>query len=256
VTVAGVVMAHERRGDWARDLSKQLDLPIVFDRVDDRHETGLRCIGAGLDSDATHWLIVQDDALVCRDLLAGVAEAVEVSQDRLVGLYVGNVRPQTGQVGEKVAAARAQGVSWLSMPGPWWGVGIVIPAVHLPDLYRHYWHSREQNYDRRIEKWAKAAGVECWYTNPSLVDHRTGEENPSLVAKRTGLNRCARWFIGADASALDVDWSLTPPPPPPSVVWRDTRTSRTVTAEAGTPRARQFDQSPRWERVEQAAVSA
>lgn len=253
MTVAGVVMAHEKRRPWAEGLAEQLGLPICWDRINDRHETGFRCLEAGISSDASHWLVVQDDAITCRDLLAGLDQAVRVSEDRIVGLYVGNVRPQAATSTRKVAAAREQGRSWLALPGPWWGVGIVIPTVHLSSLVGHYEASRHENYDRRIEKWAAAAKVGCWYTVPSLVEHRHGDENPSLVPKRTATQRRARWFIGADESALDVDWTLTPPPP---LTFRDIRNGRTTTAEPGSSRARTLSRSPRWQQVDEVAVPA
>lgn len=209
MSVAGVVMAHKKRETWAEELSVDLGLPIVWDQVNDRHETGLRCLRAGLDHGATHHVVVQDDGLPCRDLLDGLAKATEFSGDRIVGLYVGN----TGSHADRLLkTARSTGRSWMVRPRGMvlWGVALVIPTVHLPELIRGYEKSREQNYDRRIEHWADQHGVDTWFTVPSLVDHRHGDENPSLVPGRTSTSRHARWYIGADASAVDVDWSLVP----------------------------------------------
>lgn len=244
MTISGVVMAHKKRAAWAEQLSTTLGLPVVWDRIDDRHETGLRCLEA-FDESASHHLIVQDDAIVCQDLLAGLEQAVQVSGDRVVGLYVGNVRPDAKRVGREVAAARMGGVSWLPMQGPWWGVGILIPTVHMPDLIGSYSASRQENYDRRIATWASRAKVECWYTMPSLVDHRSGEENPSLVAGRTSMTRRARWFIGEDSSALDVDWTRVPAPA--FQMWRNRQTGRVVRVRAA--QVRQFERTPTFERV-------
>lgn len=248
--IGGVIMAHRKREAWAEELSDQLGFPVVWDRVNDRHETGLRCLQAGISSDATHHVVIQDDAIVCRDLIAGLEQAVQTSDDRLVGLYVGNVRPHAATVGKKVDEAQRAGRSWVAMNGPMWGVGIVVPTVHLPALVAHYSKSREQNYDRRIERWATAAKVECWYTIPSLVEHRSGEENPSLVPGRPSLTRRARVFIGADASALDVDWSLTPPPT--VEFWRQVGTNRVTRTPPGSNQARRLEASPQWEQVVEA----
>lgn len=206
--IGGVVMAHAKRKAWAEELSEQLAIPIVWDRVNDRHETGLRCLQAGMDSGSSHWLIVQDDALVCRDLIAALDLAVQVAGERLVGLYAGNTssRMRTLQ-----ATARKAGSAWVERISgeTLWGVGIVVPTVHLPSLVEFYTHSKDVNYDRRVEKWADSRSVPIWYTAPSLVEHRT-EDNPSLVPGRTSVTRKAAWFIGENESGLDVDWTRVP----------------------------------------------
>lgn len=246
MTVAGVVMAHPKRRAWAEELSVELELPIVWDRVNDRHDTGLRCIEAGVDAAADHWLIVQDDAIVCRDLVAGVEAAATVSRNRVIGLYVGNTRPQTGRVEKLIAAVRANGSSWLEAPGPWWGVGIVIPVPYLPNLAEAFARSTEQNYDRRVEKWVERTRVGCWYTVPSLVDHRHGDENPSLVEGRGCDGRRARYFIGADESALSIDWTRAPIE---GELWRNLRTGQIRNVRSDSPQASRFARSPEWARV-------
>jgi hypothetical protein len=249
MTVTGVVMADGRRAAWAEELADHLGLPITWDKVSDRHETGLRCLQAGLDAsqDVSHWLVVQDDALVARDLLAGLTEAVKVSGDRIVGLYAGHTNQQ---IRRQMRAAQTTGVSWVprSKATTLWGVGLVIPTVHLTELIAHYQKSREQNYDRRIERWADAAKVECWFTAPSLVDHRVGPENPSLVPNRTSLDRRACWFHGG--SALDIDWSKVSPPP--TGLWRKVGTQQITKARPGTPQALRLEQSGRYEPVVEA----
>src|SRR5690606_6148142 len=41
----------------------------------------------------------------------------------------------------------------------------------------------------------------------SLVEHRHGTENPSLIPGRTGRDRRAYMFLGEDNSAADIDWA-------------------------------------------------
>lgn len=247
MTIGGVVMAHRQREEWAEELSSHLALPIVWDRVNDRHETGLRCLEAGIGSGVSHWLVVQDDAIVCRDFLAGLTEAVKVSQERVVGLYVGNWRREAQAVTIGVRDARRTFSPWLEMPGPWWGVGIVVPVVHLLELTAHFRASTVQNYDRRIERWVTAAGVGCWYTMPSLVEHRTGPENPSLVIGegRTSLTRRAQWFLG-DRSALSIDWTKPAIRPGAHAVWRNTLTGRVLRVRPGSMQAVRLSASGAW----------
>jgi hypothetical protein len=244
--ISVALMCHPRRQRWVPDLAARLDHPaeVVWDRIDDRHETGLRCLEA-FDPAATHHLVVQDDALPCRDLVAGLERAVQVSGDRVLGLYVGNVRPDATRVTRDVIAAQQAESSWLAMPGPWWGVAVLIPTVHMPSLIESFRASTQTNYDRRIATWAGKAKVECWYTMPSLVDHRSGEENPSLVPGRTSTSRRARWFIGEDASALDVDWTRLPAPT--HELWRHRRTGKVIRVRP--TQVRQLERSGQYEPV-------
>jgi hypothetical protein len=96
--------------------------------------------------------------------------------------------------------------SFMVHKGPWWGVGIVLPTKSIRDLISYYdAMSAVPNYDRRIARYFESKGLYCYYTVPSLVDHRI-EDNPSLVAGRGSDGRYAYNFIGP-RSALDIDWS-------------------------------------------------
>lgn len=211
MTISTVIMAHQRRKTWAEDLAHELDAEIVWDRRNDRIGTGLRCLQA-YDPAATHHLVVQDDAVVCRDLIPALEVATKVSEDRIVGLYLGAGRPLSRpRISQLAAAADQRGVVWISWPGTIWGVAILYPVAHLDRLIRSYRHATQPRYDGRIENCARKHGSRWWYTWPSLVDHRDAPANPSIAnadhpdARKPG--RVAYRFIGADRSALDVDWT-------------------------------------------------
>jgi hypothetical protein len=207
-------MAHPKRQRWIPGLVDALDREptVVWDRNNDRWDTGRRSLLA-YDPDATHHLVVQDDALVCRDLVAGLEQAVAHTGDHPLGLYIGMVRPSAATVARKVRDAQTFGARFVKMDGPWWGVGIVVPTGHIEDLVR--WADRRSdiaNYDKRISRWYRTVkGLDCWYPFPSLVEHRHGEENPSLIPGRSGTNRRAWQFLGTDRSALNIDWTYRPP---------------------------------------------
>lgn len=184
------------------ELVESLDRPvtIVWDEHNDRHDTGIRAVQA-YDPTCTHHLVIQDDAVACRDLLAGTERALKtVPPANPVSLYVGRVKPFRKMVEHAVSAAD-ESVSWITMAGIYWGVGVVLPIAAIDDMARWYLHSNVQNYDRRMSRWFEKQGIDCWYTWPSLVDHR-GDE--SLVRARTA-RRSAHRFI--EGSALTVDWS-------------------------------------------------
>ena len=99
--------------------------------------------------------------------------------------------------GRPVRGPPVPGASWLVMDQLW------RRHRSLPRL--RTWSpgatGRPSNYDTRMSRWLGEASR--WYPWPSLV-HR---ESPSLVPGRGHAGRVARRFIGADASALDIDYS-------------------------------------------------
>jgi hypothetical protein len=198
-------MAHPRRAAFIPELEAKLDRPATVvwdDGSNSRWGTGRRALLA-YDPAASHHLVIQDDAVIPRDLAAGLEAALQhAPQDVPVCLYVGKVRPYREMVTEY--AARAQDGSWLVMDRLNWGVAVVVPTTIIDDLVAFCDAQTIPNYDSRMSKWFEANGTPVWYPWPSLVDHR---ESPSLVPGRGHAGRVAHHFIGADISALDVDYT-------------------------------------------------
>lgn len=216
MTISVAVMAHPARADMVPSVVDALDAEpvVVFDQKNNRWDTGRRSLLA-YDPAASHHLVVQDDAILCRDLVAGLERALKhVPAASPLGLYTGRLRPRHRRVAAMAAHSLEAGSPWLVMEGPWWGVAIVMPT-HLIDACVAWGddHPQIENYDTRITRFFAARRVDCWYTMPSLVDHRT--DHRSLIPGRTGI-RSAHRFIGADVSATSIDWAVPPPGPPPS----------------------------------------
>lgn len=208
--ISTVIRAHPKRREWADQLAVTLDATVVWDRHNDEVETGLRCLQA-YDPAASHHLIVEDDAVVCRDLVAGVERAVDVAGDRIVGLYIGAGRPLSRfRLNQLARGADQAAASWIRWPGTLWGVALAVPTVHIGRLTAQYRRDPLPRYDGRLENCARRLRVGWQYTWPSLVDHRDAPGNPPLAqpdhpdAHKPG--RVAYRFLGADRSALDVDW--------------------------------------------------
>jgi hypothetical protein len=177
----------------------------VWDRINDRHDTGARAMEAH-DPTATHHLVIQDDVWPCLDVVAGAERALAwVPAGHPVSLYLGRVQPFAQQV-QRAADRAGEGSSWITMTEVYWGPGIIVPVGDIAPMLEWYRSPKGQkvtNYDRRVGHWFKATGRAAWYTWPSLVEHR-GDE--SLVrAKKT--KRTAHRFLGENRSALSVDWS-------------------------------------------------
>lgn len=206
--VSVAIMAHPDRGRFIPELVDRLDRQpkVVWDRWGDRWDTGRRAMLAYAPT-ATHQLVIQDDAVVCRDLAAGVERALRhvpapAGVPTPLCLYTGRVKKFRAAVRRHVGNRR---VSWLAMPSIYWGVGVVMPTELIPDLVA--WgdaHPETANYDYRMGQWLQRQGITVWYPWPSLVDHR---HSPSLVpGRRSAASRHAYRFVGANASALRQPW--------------------------------------------------
>src|SRR5699024_3823256 len=100
--LSAVIMAHPTRRANAARLKRRLGrgVSIVYDTVPEpstdprqRWEVGKRCWQAA-DPRADRHLVIQDDALPCDDMLAGLARALDqVGRDGLVSAYTGTGRP-------------------------------------------------------------------------------------------------------------------------------------------------------------------
>jgi len=253
------IMAHRRREHFVERLVAQMPgADVTWDEREDRWDTGRRAMLA-YDPAAAWRLVVQDDALLCRDFLPGVEKALAcVPPDNPVSFYAGRVRPAAAFVAEMCDAAVREGRSWFAMKGPWWGVAIAIPTKHIPAMVE--WCDQRSdiaNYDRRISRYFESAGLDCWYSVPSLVDHRIGSENPSLIPHRSSSdNRVAYRFIG-DASPLDVNWATEPvralPPSKPlsgrltSRRWRHAIDGRERSTTVGSQLDARCVSDPNWQ---------
>lgn len=211
IKLAVSIMAHQKRKAFIPSLVKDLggDIPVVWDRINNRWDTGRRALLAHEQTpDATHVMVIQDDAVVSKALPQGVSKALESTpRDVVLGLYVGRSRPFKESMSH-ITRAITPDTKWLIMSQLHWGVGVVVPVKYINDLVT--WcddRPNIPNYDKRMSRWFQLNGVKVWYPWPSLVDHRI---SPSLVRGRTSSDRYAVKFIGADKSAMDYDWSGTP----------------------------------------------
>lgn len=216
-TLSVAIMAHPAREDMVNSLLDELDLecdiPIVWDCGRGRWDTGRRAMLA-YDIEATHHLVIQDDIIPCRDLIAGFRTALAATPgDMPLCGYVGRVRPDKDVVREAVNCARQAHASFITMHTLNWGPAVCVPTKDIMEMIAFCDTLTEiENYDRRMSRyWELRRHVRTWYTWPCLVDHADG---PSLVPGRVGTNRktraharIAHQFLGEEVSGLSVDWS-------------------------------------------------
>ena len=190
------------------------DVTLTWDERNEEWDTHARAWRAGLATDSTHWLVLQDDAVPCRDLEAGVVRAIKhAGTDRILSLYFGfhsAYRGKAPRYHRAVAAAktaRELGASWMSAPGTWWGVAVMMPVQYIEPMLS-FCDGRPEVYDTRMGRWIEHAGVgPVLYPWPSLVDHA---DEKSLVWKSQPPGRRAHQFLGWDRSAV-TDWDMSGP---------------------------------------------
>jgi len=202
------IMAHKKRAHHIPELVQRLGLTdddVIWDRRSDRWDTGRRAWEA-IDQTAEWGMVVQDDALVTKDLIAGLEKAAAFLPERcLVSPYTGTRRPVASRVERAVRDAHAANASWIRMPSLNWGVAIMAPTDIINKMLPWCDKQTYPNYDRRIGRYAiDMLRLPTYCTWPSLVDHR---DDASLVGH--GQGRKAHQFLGEEVSALSVKWDST-----------------------------------------------
>lgn len=194
--VSIVVMAHPKRKEWAEDLADQLDCPIIWDEKNVMWDTGRRALLAGIDMGGTHHLVIQDDCILSEGLLEVLPE---LTRPGPVSLYAG----RNGNGRKAMTMARNAGTQWFRYIGLVWGPAVMQPVEHLGPLVEYGDRTRIRSYDQRLTAYWRRKNIACWYTAPSLVNHRCGD-NPSLKGGNDA--REAEWF----GSGVGLDWSAEP----------------------------------------------
>ena len=152
------------------------------------------------------------------------------SSNAVMSLYLGDHRgyhgpdPRHHAVTRAVNLAEQHDVGWISIPGTWWGVGIILPVPLVGDMLQ-YCIPRTEVYDLRLTRWCQHAGLTCYYPWPSLIDHA---DSDSIVTPGRTPGRVARRHLGTHTSALKLHPSattvaITPQPGAwPPRAWRTT----------------------------------
>jgi hypothetical protein len=148
---------------------------------------------------------LQDDAIVCRDFIRSCEAALDAVPLAPVAFYANR---------KVIEEARAAGSSWAVTKVMTWGVATCLPVWMIGPFL--HWQARNivpdlRSDDFRLNSYFEHAGYSVHCTAPSLVDHRDG---PSVAGNHPPMSRVARWFVGADRSGTEIDWSAGVDDPP------------------------------------------
>lgn len=123
--------------------------------------------------DATHRLLLQDDAVLCPGFLEAMHEALEAVPDKAISPFV---------TGRGLRTAMRSGYRWATVTGLCWGVAHCLPAEQVAGfleatLDHFFWPPAldPDDDDGRLRKWHLSRGEAVWCPLPSLVGHGQGE---------------------------------------------------------------------------------
>lgn len=204
------IMAHPDRAAEVHELLAALDRPVQVAWDDEGPPSGnadrvWRTARRGwslADPEADWHVLIQDDAVPCRDFLAGLERALAfVPQDAVVSPYLGTGRNVPIRWEALARAAETKGAPWVRSTKLMWGVCIALPVPLIPEMIEYADRRARVPDDMRVAGWAEKTQREVWYTWPSLVDHLT----ISSLTKHKARERVARRHH--EGSALEINWT-------------------------------------------------
>ena len=140
------------------------------------------------DKNSEWHLVVQDDAIICKDfqkLALEVIEQAELKKCEAISLFFGNrlMMDQAKKDGDKNGY-------WIS---GWmhWGIAICMKTKHIEPMLKFGDKMNIPQDDARIANYIRENKIKVYYPIPCLIDHEIGK---SLVGDR-GKNRVAYKFI-------------------------------------------------------------
>lgn len=204
------IMAHPDRAPQVCQLMTNLDRPVAIAWDDEGPPSGnadrvWRTARRGwqlADPEADWHVLLQDDAVPCRDFLAGLERALAyVPPDAVVSPYLGTGRNVPIRWEALARAAETKSAPWVRSTKLMWGVCIALPVARIPEMIAYANQRARVPDDMRVAGWAERTRREVWYTWPSLVDHLT---IPSLTKHKARERVARRWHQG---SALEINWT-------------------------------------------------
>ena len=202
------IMAHPKRKEWVKYLLNNLngEVKVIWDEKNNVWDTARRS-WLSYDPNCSHHLVIQDDVIVSLNLRSAAEKLIKEVPDEIITLSTINYRLNS-QERETYKKLYREGVRWYKNTKVLTAPAIIVPTKYIEDMVYACDFFNSPHDDVRIRQYCNIHQAEVHHTVPSLVEHRSTEENKSLV-KGNDKNRGTRQvviFIGEDKSGLDLDW--------------------------------------------------
>jgi hypothetical protein len=204
-----VVQHHPSRADLLPRLTARLTDPLIVTdpggSVSSAWRTYRLCLRAA-PADATHVLIVQDDAEVCDHFEEAVTAAIEACEDACISFCT---TPQCRRTMAAMTQAMKKREPWAAWDrADFWPVvcssyPVAVARAAADWVDRHKPDTR--NDDAPMGEFLRASGACAVATVPSLAQHP--DDVPSLVGRKfmSGTNpaRLAKWLVQGDPRTIN-----------------------------------------------------
>ncbi len=170
------VMAHPKRKEFFNYLKRHLSSPPFS--IDEGKGLIWNCRNAWsmYDPKADYHVVIQDDAIICRNFLKKAPEVLKKANGLPVSFF--HVSPLS------YAKHRHQRIAegCIIQHGLSGGVALCLPTKLIPAMLAFFDASKLPCDDHRIGTFLSTRKIPLYFPIPSLVDHRVG--NPSLCWKK------------------------------------------------------------------------
>jgi len=190
------VLAHPSRSKWHPYLREKLgNISFSIDNGCGLIENGKNAWKM-YDPNAKFHCVLNDDAIIGQDFYNKASAILEKNGDKLAySFYMGERKGYK----EIVDSAYKSGRGFVLSKKLFFGVAICLPVKYISHMFGFIDRIKDlplnRNFDTRIHRYVRSVGLRVYYPIPSLVDHRSNNENESLVYDR-GADRKAQYFIG------------------------------------------------------------
>ena len=172
-------------------------VPVLLDVEHRGSRWNSRRAWGAVDGHSTHHLVMEDDALVCRDFIAVAEAALTANPDALVSFFTPKI---------ELLKAKARDESWVKISTVQWTQAVTLPTSRVGQFLqweKRYLQDEYPHKEGSLGMFVKTVELEIFCTAPNLVDHA---DVPSAMGHNPPSNRVSHWFLGDDDGSV-IDWS-------------------------------------------------